>query len=1059
MAKRLFHFIADNGSGRYRVQVVNAQTNVVLVANGYPFDINLTGQPTQGRVEGFFDNVPVGTVIPAGYKLRTVDLASPTSVKDGPVSESAVTVCAAMTNCDITNLTRSAGSVCQDNQKNVNYGFSVTETGDFKVSVIRFDSGAVIASEIHTALAPGPQTGNLPVPMSGMFPETGLYIRIESTEDNECVLSDSTNLLRIPDTFSPVGTRWTKNANCAAVQKADCNGTYRVAAVNCSTGTILPTQPADWPIQFISQNDAEVYLGGQGYSQSTEPVVSVAPTVLCGFGNIRKVAYENPTTYFVAVDDVFGNQPTNFSLVNGDGTVPATPIGTLLMSEQTEDDAFGVPRPLRYLQMSILTTVAGTASVRLRGTNSAGSADYTFSIVTISRLAFQIQNLVIQALTPLLGRFNLRSNLPMTGVFIAPQGACINETPTTPIPLLSNGNLPAPLSYVGSFPIKKRGFYSLTFASDGKTESITTTIPAGDGQFLLDTRRIVEPTAKIELVGHYNIVADTPTTPTGPSYEISVDVNDCDKVRFWIADRNNPGVPATGIIYVDDVEVARVTAKEARPEVRDYLRAAGYTLADSHVTFDAQWNKPASLRDDLSHQIRVTAVDGTAARYNVPQTSTCAAPVDNTPILTRRELTQNILIREGQGAVGVGTREYLSNNTDREYTGTATYRFKSVAPGGVTLTPVSGGRTVNVAAGADSVETNITLVLEATYPDGGKAETTVQVINTGCTRPAGQDYSAQLVYNFRPVSNESARLFSTLDDANNTMGAHFDNTAPGTLDPFKAQFANYNVGSTVYLGWGSDCAVVSDNIYYVLNGDLNNGQKIAIQVAGGKIVSSKVSSYTTPTAPAAPEFIGSMALNVVFNTSVPFGGPAIDFQTTAKLVTVGVTASNQSVERSTDPAVRFKLGSTVATAGWLAAPQQSQKTVSSGQKYDSFAFALANLKAAYPSATTLAWDIITKRRADPETGTFNSESSMYRVLIVRVSTNRTFGLVSQALNVATGADYNFGGPTKDIYEKTFLGDGVKGVLIPAGQEVVLGRVTINLDAKTAVFTESIDVTP
>jgi hypothetical protein len=208
-----------------------------------------------------------------------------------------------------------------------------------------------------------------------------------------------------------------------------------------------------------------------------------------------------------------------------------------------------------------------------------------------------------------------------------------------------------------------------------------------------------------------------------------------------------------------------------------------------------------------------------------------------------------------------------------------------------------------------------------------------------------------------------------------------------------------------------------------------------------------------------PSYIGSAALNVVFNTAKPGAtGPDVDFQILAKLVTVGIANSNQSVERSAVAATRYKGGTTLQTAGWLAAPQQSQKGIYSQQKYDSFAFSLPKLLEIYPSTPQLSFDIIARRRADPVTNTFNSDN-LYRVLLVRVSTNRTFGLVSQALNVATGADYDYGGPQKDVYQKLFLGDGVQGVLIPAGQDVVLGRLVINTTNKTAVFTESIDITP
>ncbi|HEY0108772.1 MAG TPA: hypothetical protein VGB67_04035, partial [Fibrella sp.] len=842
MARRLFHFNADNGSGRYRVQVVNS-AGVVLVTNGYTFDRTLTGQATQGRIEGFFDNVPVGTVIPAGHQLRTSDLASPQATKLGPVNDQPIIICATVSTCAISSITRSAGTICTNNAKEIAYGFNVNESGDYRVSVIRFDTGAVLAQEIHTATAVGTQAGTLPVSLLGVFPRTGLYVRVENASDPECVLTSVDDLLRIDDTFVVTGKRWTKASSCAAIQRAECTGTYRVVAINCSTGTVLTTQPTDWPIQFISQTDGEIYLGQQGYTETTEPVNSVAPALVCGFGTIRKVAYDTATVYFIAIDQTFSGEPTSFQLLNGDGTPQQPQIGTLVLSQQNEEDEQGIVRPVRYVQLSLLTTTPGTSSLRLRAVNASGSADYIFNVVTISRTAWQLQGIVAQILTPLVGRFNLRANAALTGVSISPQGDCITETATTPITLLSNSNLPSPLTHVGSFPAKKRGFYSLTMTSGARTEALTVTIPAGDGQFIFDSRGTVVPTAKIELLGHYNLVSSEVPTVLEPEYEVSVDVNDCENIQFWIADKNHPEVPATAIIRIDGTEVARVTATLPRTDVRDYLRNKG--IQTDAVTFKGVYLKPATIFDGDEHTIEVVAVDGTAARYNVPRATTCDEPVDNTPFVTRRELTKNVLVYEGQSAVGVGTREYLNNGTDRAYSSTATYRFKSISPTGVTLTPVSGGVTVNVTAANNSIDANINLVLEATYPDGGTAETTVQVINTGCTRPAGQVYSPQLVFNFSPGAGQSARTFTSLDDANTTLGKHFDGSAAGQFTPFAAQMANYNVGTPVYVGWGTDCAQVSDNIYYVLNGDKTNGQKIAIQTTAGKIVAVKESTYSS----------------------------------------------------------------------------------------------------------------------------------------------------------------------------------------------------------------------
>lgn len=1093
MARKLFQFRADNGSGNYQVQVVNCQSGAVLRTGGYTFDVTLTSQALNGIVHGFFDNVPVGLIIPAGTQLRTVDLSQPGSAKLGECSASPVVICSTNVQCDIKNFTHTASTTCVGGVKGLDVGFTVNETGDFLIQVIRYDTGVVLAQKTHTAQVVGAQTDSLPVPLTGLFPYAALYLKVTSAANPACSASDLTNFIRFDDTFTSVGQRWTKVNICASILKATCTGTFRVMAVDCTAGTVLNVQPPDWPVQFVAEADAAAYLTAQGYSLPvavvvtppvavvvpppvilpppvivtppppvivtpppavvvpTPPAVAVPPAAICAIGTIRKVGIGSPVVYFLPVDQLFSGFPDTFTLLNGDGTTPAVPLGTLVQS-QSDETVGGVVQRVRYLQLGITSTLAGTVNMRLRASNSAGAATLDFPVVTIVRSAWKLQNLALKVRSDLNGGLIVAANKALTGVFITPQGNCITETDTTPLTLPLVGGLEVPLTNQAELPIRKRGIYTLAMGDGALSESLTVTLPAGPGQYITDTRSAVVAAARVTLQGNYQSVPTAPAPPAPPNYVLTVEENNCDRVQFWIADKNNPATPATGIILVDGVERARVTATIDHAGVQNYL--AGQGVVTNSLTFGAVWNKPESLHDGVAHTFDVIALDGTQATYNVAKSVTCAL-TPTTPVVRQRILIGPLSATEGGVAVEFHTRELMSDNTEHLYTGAATYAWKGVVPASVTLTPTVGTSKVEVQVPLGAISANVAATLEATYPDATKSQTEVQLVYGGCLRPtSGLARQPRFVWNYAPASTGVSRLFTSLDDAITTMENQFVNPTTGSFSDFVVQFTEYTNGATVYAGTGSDCTLASDNIYFAIGSDGLDTQHIAVQVVNGKIVAQKNS---VPAA-SAPTYVGAAAVNVVFNTSRP-SGPDIDFETLAKLVTVGVTNSNQSVSRSTAAATRFNGGSGIATANWLAAPQQSNKTVYTGQKYDSFAFSVGNLIAAYPTATTLAFDIIARRRADPVTATFNPDAALYRILQVQVSTNRTYGIVPVALNPVTGTDYDYNGPRQGSTTFAFMGDGVQGVLIPAATDVVLGRLTINLSTKTVSFVESIEPSP
>lgn len=212
-----------------------------------------------------------------------------------------------------------------------------------------------------------------------------------------------------------------------------------------------------------------------------------------------------------------------------------------------------------------------------------------------------------------------------------------------------------------------------------------------------------------------------------------------------------------------------------------------------------------------------------------------------------------------------------------------------------------------------------------------------------------------------------------------------------------------------------------------------------------------------------PNAIGSAAINVIFNTqdSASNYSLILDYRMRVKLITPGLSLTDQEVVPSTDPTIRFRGGTTVDTAVLLASPYKSNRNtnvIGQWQKYYSFAFSLNRFRLLYPQATQLQFDVLAQPIQDPVRQVFD-QADRYRIMRVNFSTHRTLGIVSQPLNDATGLDYDYNGPLRDNYFKDFKGDGVQGVVIPTTQETLLGRVTLDLVANTASFVELIDVTP
>lgn len=383
MPKRLFQFRAVNGSGKYRAQVVHCDTGAVLSVGGYSFDIPVTGQPTSGLVSLLFDNIPVGTLIPAGYRLKVTDQVDTSAIVYGVCSPSAIIVCAPVTNCSITALTHSVSSACDNAGKfTTTYGFTVTSVGDYVVELLKYQTGQLLAQKNHTATTVGVQAGTIPLPATGLLPGTGILLRVRSSIEGTCTASDLDHLLTLPETWTSIGSRYHKGADCAAIQQGTCSATFRVVAVDCVTGAVLDSQPDDWPLQSVSLEDLQDYLAGKGYSTST---VITAPVLVCGFGNIKIIGGVGSARDFTIPTNTFSGQNLTYELYNAttnENLTGSFVVGKAALQNYNTDPTDSTS-PI-YARLFLNEIPVGTTHLKLRAKNGAGQADYLFDVIAQS---------------------------------------------------------------------------------------------------------------------------------------------------------------------------------------------------------------------------------------------------------------------------------------------------------------------------------------------------------------------------------------------------------------------------------------------------------------------------------------------------------------------------------------------------------------------------------------------------------------------------------------------------------------------------------------------------
>ncbi|WP_338871726.1 hypothetical protein WBJ53_26140 [Spirosoma sp. SC4-14] len=343
-----------------------------------------------------------------------------------------------------------------------------------------------------------------------------------------------------------------------------------------------------------------------------------------------------------------------------------------------------------------------------------------------------------------------------------------------------------------------------------------------------------EPTLNLVIVNHYEeqavVVENIPL-------KAALDDNTCNNISGWVSGGSYPPIAR---ITCDGLTVGYQTATLDRPDVRDALNEEGANT--TKALFGFNWLKPSTFMDGENHtwQVYVGDSDVEATDYNKPKEIQCGTPPNNDPYVVGYE--QSILnsITKNGSSVIVSILEVLNTGEKRAYTG-STIPVWSVAntPAGIILTPNNANKTVSIVSSNATTVSSFKLECSLTQPQ------TVQVITVGCERPSGLT-NYLLSWHFIPEGGY-ARLYSTLDDACATAGQSFDGTAPGNLDPFLAQAVNLNIGTPFFLGDGSSCEKVGNNIYYVLNAAGNNTILKAIQVDNGVIVAVKDSTYTSPT--------------------------------------------------------------------------------------------------------------------------------------------------------------------------------------------------------------------
>lgn len=346
------------------------------------------------------------------------------------------------------------------------------------------------------------------------------------------------------------------------------------------------------------------------------------------------------------------------------------------------------------------------------------------------------------------------------------------------------------------------------------------------------------------VMGSHFELQDQPNAPLPHDYVVYVQENNCDIVTGYVVDRNYPNVPAAVDIFDGTDLVATITATNTRSDL------AGQYGGNPNSLYGFQWVVPASYRVGVARTRSVFARDSaTEATYGTSKTTAVCGVPTNQPYPVSSEIVGASTIYEDAAQQIYRVDVLYSDNVKRTWEGPIVWSTDEQTGSYLELESFQDSNRVGLQA--SNLSSTRRIHLRAAYNNSGTSKE-IELVDSVCTRPAGLALQTNLVFNY-VKSDNTAATFTTLQDANRTMGRVFNESNIGITgySDVRAEMANYNIGTDVYLEWASagvnNCARASTNIYYVLDASKGDTQKRAIYVVDGRIADVLISDYAPPT--------------------------------------------------------------------------------------------------------------------------------------------------------------------------------------------------------------------
>ncbi len=215
------------------------------------------------------------------------------------------------------------------------------------------------------------------------------------------------------------------------------------------------------------------YAGGWGSG-----AVLVAPALNCGFGNITIIGGPNTFRSFTIPGNTFSGPNLTYSLYNVDTGENLT--GSFVLGKASLQSYYTNPSDLNSALYAVLylneIPVSTTLHLKLRATNSLGSADYLFSVTS------QINNVLRQILMSTTAHGSgttgfdllLRGNDPITAT-LTPQGDCPGPAAVSGTSSLVSGQQAL------TFPSTLTRIYALNITTGGNTTTLSVSVPLYSG--------------------------------------------------------------------------------------------------------------------------------------------------------------------------------------------------------------------------------------------------------------------------------------------------------------------------------------------------------------------------------------------------------------------------------------------------------------------------------------------------------------------------------------------------------------------------------------------------